>query len=120
MKAPYKKYDPALLALYRQNIERVGCKQGYKTILCPYCGKFLWAKGEIVEPNLADETLKRVLERHRKQYPGQDPSEFPPEGIVLYYERVQELGRERGYETTVCPYCGKLLWTKSKILPAKV
>jgi RNase P subunit RPR2 len=115
-----RKKDPAIEALYRERIERVGLEQGYKTFLCPCCGKFLWAKAEaeIVDPRtLEGDALRRVANEHRKRYPTMD---LPDDVSVPYRERVQELGRERGYESTQCPHCSRPLWTNAKILKAKL
>jgi len=111
-----------LHAAFVQKVKEVGLKRGYETVPCLWCHRLVWAKDEIIRPNLEDESLKRVLERYRKQHPRWDPSYglwIPPEDLVPYFNQVVKLGSQRGFKTTSCPHCGKLLWSKDKILQAQ-
>jgi DNA-directed RNA polymerase subunit RPC12/RpoP len=57
-----RKIDP----VYRQRVEALGSKQGYRTIPCPYCSKLLWTKAQILQPDLEDEELKRIVQEFFK------------------------------------------------------
>ena len=91
-----------------------------RMLLCNSVGALLWTKREITEPNPEDKILKQVLERWRKRNPRWNPDMSPPELLVPYYNRVLELGTERGFKTISCPGCGRLLWSKDRILQAQL
>jgi len=44
----------------------------------------------------------------------------PDEVRVAYREKVKALGLKKGYDTSVCPNCGKLLWTTGRVLEARL
>ena len=38
-----------------------------------------------------------------------------------YFDRVDELGKQKGYKKTInCPQCGRLLWTNGKVEAAQL
>jgi len=100
-KAPRRKVDLA--------------KLGHRRVNCPYadCGKPLWTKTEIVEPNWKDERLTQQ-DNNWNQHGEADPT---LDYQNAHHELVEKIGKEQCFQTQDCPYCRKPLWTKSKILP---
>ena len=91
-------------------------KLGYRRVNCPYsdCGKPLWTKTEIVEPNWEDERLTRQDNNWNQHGAADPPRNYQNE----HDELVEKIGKEQCFQTQNCPRCKNLLWTKSKILPA--
>jgi hypothetical protein len=46
--------------------------------------------------------------------------ELPYDVNTAYREAVKKLGLSKGFQTSQCPHCGKLLWSKSEVLEAKL
>ncbi len=91
-------------------------KLGYRRVNCPYsdCGKPLWTKTEIVEPNWKDERLTRQDNNWNQHGAANPPLDYQNE----HHDLVEKIGKEQCFQTQSCPHCKSPLWTKSKILPA--